>query len=255
MSKLPESGTKNVFITGAASGIGRETAVLFAQAGYRVALVDLKGSDLEGTAKRLSPQAGRHVCYFADVALAKDLDQAFLSFQQDFGRLDAAVNNAGIDGGVKGFLDCSESDFDRVIAVNLKGTFLCLQRELQLMSKQRKGNIVNVSSVLGVIGSAGLSVYSASKHGVIGLTRSLGAEFASRGIRINAVCPGGVETPMIQRARQINPPLLEMNKKRHPIGRYGSAEEIGRAIVWLCSEESSFVVGHGLVIDGGFIAS
>jgi NAD(P)-dependent dehydrogenase (short-subunit alcohol dehydrogenase family) len=245
---------KTVFITGAASGIGRATAQLFASHGYRVAALDLEKSDLDGTLQSLAHPELKHAKYSADVSSSAQMQKVFAAVESDFGVLNAAVNNAGVDGGFKRFLDNEEEDFDKTINVNLKGVFLCLKHELRMMSKQKSGSIVNLSSVFGHVGAHGVALYAASKHGVLGMTRSLAIEFAKKGIRINAVCPGGVDTAMIQRARDFNPKLVETMVQVHPVGRLAAPEEIAKAIYWLCSDDSSFVMGSALTIDGAFTA-
>lgn len=255
---LQKSSVKSAIVTGAASGIGRAVSVLLSQSGYQVALFDLPKSDLKGTLSlmenRVENKNLHHLEIYGDVTSEKDLARAFQEIENNYGRLDAAINNAGVDGGTKKFSETTLADFDRVMSVNLRGVFLCLQHELKIMGKQGSGAIVNLSSILGLVGSPGGSVYSASKHAVLGLTKSLSAEFARKGIRINAVCPGGVDTAMIDRVRDNNPSLLDHVVKMHPIGRLAKPEEIAKVIVWLCSEEASFVVGAGVSVDGGFVA-
>jgi len=245
---------KAVLVTGAASGIGRETAKLFAEKGYRVALLDLEATKLKSVEDELAHQELGHKSYVADVSSSKALTAAFQEIESAFGALDAAVNNAGIENAQRKFLELTENDFDKVMNVNLKGVFLCLQQELAIMSKVGKGSIVNVSSILGKVGSPGLSIYSATKHGVLGLTKSLAIEYGRKGIRINAICPGGVETALIQRGREMSPKAVEAAEKLHPIGRFAQPNEIANAIYWLCSDDSSFVHGTGLTIDGGYTA-
>lgn len=172
-----------------------------------------------------------------------------------FGRLDCAFNNAGIEGNLASTVDCTEENFDRTLAINLKGTWLCLRAEIRQMLRQTDGGaIVNMSSVAGLVGFATLPAYVASKHGVVGLTKSAALEYAAQGIRVNAVCPGVIHTEMIDRITHEDPAVAQQFVDLEPVGRMGTPEEIAEAAVWLCSKAASFVTGHALAVDGGFLA-
>jgi len=171
-----------------------------------------------------------------------------------FGRLDAAFNNAGVQSLAAETADATSEEFDRVNAINLRSVWLCMKYELLQMRQQEAGAIVNNSSIGGLIGIPGRAIYHATKHGVIGLTKSAALEYASRGIRINAVCPGAIETPMVAEMVAKEPETMKDITKEQPIGRLGRPEEIGSAVLWLCSDGASFVIGHALTVDGGYTA-
>jgi NAD(P)-dependent dehydrogenase (short-subunit alcohol dehydrogenase family) len=193
-----------------------------------------------------------------DVADARAVEALVAAALARYGRLDCAFNNAGIQGELMNTVECSEANFDRIVGVNLKGVWLCMKSELACMLAQGGGVIVNNSSNFGLVGSPGMPAYSAAKHGVIGLTKTAALEYAQRGIRVNAVCPGPVQTPLVDailaRQPELADQILAAIKAREPVGRMGRAEEIARAVVWLCSDEASFVTGAALPVDGGFVA-
>jgi NAD(P)-dependent dehydrogenase (short-subunit alcohol dehydrogenase family) len=172
-----------------------------------------------------------------------------------YGRLDCAHNNAGILGTpFSSITDCTEEEWDRIMSVNLKGIWLCLKYEIPHMVQQGGGVIVNTASTAGLVGSAAFPIYDTSKHGVVGLTKSAALQYAKAGIRINAVCPGTIRTPMAEQGIRANPQFEEASIARHPLGRLGTPEEIAAAVVWLCSDAASFVTGHTLTVDGGLLA-
>lgn len=189
----------------------------------------------------------------ADVSDAADVERMLNRSIGAYGRLDCAFNNAGI-GALVPLVEQTEQDFDRVIKVNLKGVWLCMKYEIRQMLRQQGGAIVNASSVGGLIGVQGMSTYAASKHGVIGLTKSASLEYAQAGIRINAVCPGWIRTPMVEKVLSADPQFEAQILKREPVGRMGNPEEVAEAVVWLCSDAASFVTGHAMAVDGGLVA-
>ncbi len=241
-------------ITGASSGIGRATALAFAEAGARVAVSDVQDTAGEQIAREIRERGSEAVFIHADVSQASEASALIEKVLQRFGRLDFAFNNAGIEGEMATTVDCTEQNFDRVIAVNLKGIWLCMRSELEQMLKRGVGAIVNCSSVAGLVGFPQLPAYAASKHGVIGLTRAAALECGKSGVRINAVCPGAIRTPMLDRIMSSTADMNRQLVASEPIGRLGKPEEIGKAVVWLCSDDASFVTGHALAVDGGWVA-
>lgn len=239
-------------ITGAGSGIGLATAQAFAEAGAAVALADLNHNTVQTAADQLTAAGHQAIAIRCDVANETDAAEAVERTVSAFGRLDAAYNNAGIHAPVIETAEADGEDFDRVIAVNLRGIWNCMKYELRHMRDQGSGAIVNCSSQSGLVGTAGLGAYTASKHAVIGLTRSAALEYASRGIRINAICPGTSDTPMVANAIAAAPEHMETIVNGIPLGRLGHADEIASAVLWLCSPGAGFTVGQALVIDGGY---
>jgi NAD(P)-dependent dehydrogenase (short-subunit alcohol dehydrogenase family) len=243
---------KVAIITGGTSGIGRETAVLFAEAGAKVVVAGRREAEGKETVDLMRKAGGDGFFVKTDVAKAADVQALVEKTVDKFGRLDTAFNNAGIEGNWMPMLDISEDDWDRTIDINLKGVWLCLKYEIQQMLKSGGGTIVNMSSVAGLMGSPGAAPYCASKHGVIGLTRTAALEQAKQKIRVNAVCPAVIESPMEQRLFG-DPEVHKFAVGMHPIGRIGTAREVAEAVLWMCSEKSSFMTGHYLVLDGGFL--
>jgi NAD(P)-dependent dehydrogenase (short-subunit alcohol dehydrogenase family) len=251
MMNLPFEN-KVALVTGAGSGMGLTTARAFAEAGAAVALADLNESAVRSAAEELVSAGHKAIGVHCDVAdevgVAAMVEQTITAF----GRLDAAFNNTGIQSPVAEIADASGEDFDRVNAVNLRGVWNCMKYELRQMREQGSGAIVNNSSIGGLVGIAGRGVYHASKHGVIGLTKSAALEYACRGICINAICPGIIETPMVSGMLATQAEAMKELMKDVPIGRLGQPEEIAAAVLWLCSPGASFVIGHALAIDGGY---
>jgi NAD(P)-dependent dehydrogenase (short-subunit alcohol dehydrogenase family) len=240
-------------ITGAASGIGRATAVVFAEEGARLVLADVDEHGCQETAEL----AGEAVAVRCDVTDAAQVDALVATCVERHGRLDCAFNNAGIAGDSARLADYDDEAWHRVIAVNLTGVFLCMRSELRQMLVQGGGAIVNTASLVGVIGYPNLAAYNAAKHGVVGLTRTAAIEYAAHGIRVNAVCPAWIETPMVMDrgpAPASRPEVYEALAGLMPMRRLGKPEEVARAVAWLCSDASSFVTGHPLLIDGGVTA-
>ena len=251
--KKPFSG-KVALVTGAASGIGKATALAFAAEGADVVVSDVIETDGLRTAGSIEALGRRSLFVKCDVSSEGDVKNLLSRTIETFGRLDCAVNNAGIEGKPGNTADCTTENWDRVIAVNLKGVWLCMKNEIPQMLKQGSGSIVNISSIAGLIGFQNIPAYVASKHGVIGLTRSAALEYAKTGVRINAVCPGVIQTPMVDRFVHGEAQVKKMLIEGEPIGRVGKPEEIASAVLWLCSDGASFVTGHPLVADGGWVA-
>ena len=245
---------KVALVTGAGSGIGRATALVFAREGAKVVVSDIVVEGGEETMQQIKAAGGEAIFVKADVSKGADVEALITQTVETYGRLDCAFNNAGIEGGVKPTIDCTEEEFGRTIAVNLTGVWLCMKHEIQQMLSQGGGTIVNTASVAGLVGFPGLPDYVASKHGVLGLTKTAALEYAKSGIRVNAVCPGVIQTPMVERGAQLSPGFDELAVSMEPVGRFGQPSEIGEAVVWLCSEAASFVTGHPMTVDGGLVA-
>ena len=249
-----ELQNKVAIVTGGTSGIGRDTAVLFAKEGAKVVVAGRREVEGQETTDLIRAAGGEGIFVQTDVSKTAAVQTLLQKTIDKYGRLDIAFNNAGVEGNWVPIAEQPEDDWDRTIAINLKGVWLCLKYELQQMLKQgRGGAIVNMSSVAGWIGSAGAATYCATKHGVIGLTKSAALENATKGIRINAVCPAVIETPMGERifgAPEMNKFALGL----HPIGRFGKPTEVAEAVLWMCSDRASFMTGQSLVLDGGFLA-
>lgn len=244
-----------VLVTGASSGIGRASARAFAREGYITVLADV--NEDEGRAASLECEKEGAKCHFVrcDVSDETSVRSLIAEIVSSFGRLDAAFNNAGIEGEQAPVGDCTTENFDRVIGVNLRGLFLCMREELRQMVKQEKGGvIVNTSSIAGLVGFAGIPAYVASKHAVIGLTRNAALEYAKQNIRVNAICPGAIETPMLDRLMS-GGVAREAIVQTEPVGRIGTPEEIASAALWLCNPAASFVTGQAIAVDGGWTAA
>jgi NAD(P)-dependent dehydrogenase (short-subunit alcohol dehydrogenase family) len=240
-------------VTGAASGIGRATALALAAEGATVVVSDINTSGGEETT-RLLVKAGHQAVFIpCDVTRAVQVESLIRRIVSSFGRLDCAVNNAGVGGDMTPTDLREEATWDMIMNVNLKGVWLSMKYELAPMLEQSRGSIVNVSSAAGLVGFRHASAYSASKHGVIGLTRSAALEYARKNIRVNAVCPGFSDTPMVSEMNAANPKMVEATVNAIPMHRLGTAEEVAQAILWLCCDESSFVTGHALAVDGGTV--
>lgn len=242
-------------ITGGSSGIGRATALAFAREGAKVVVADYVVEGGERTVKMIKDAGGQAVFVKADVSRAKEVEAMVKKTVETYGRLDCAFNNAGVEGKIANTAECSEENWDRTIAINLTGVWLCMKYEIPEMLKQGGGSIVNTASVAGLVGFVGLPAYNASKGGVVQLTRTAALEYAKSGIRVNAVCPGVIRTPMVERlldgSNQYNEATLTAGE---PIGRMGKPEEIAEAVVWLCSDAASFVTGLPMAVDGGWVA-
>jgi NAD(P)-dependent dehydrogenase (short-subunit alcohol dehydrogenase family) len=240
-------------VTGAGGGLGREIAVTFAREGAGVVVSGRRQEPLDGTLALIREAGGEGVAVTGDCARSADVQRMVDTAVAIFGRLDCACNNAGVEGG-KAFVptaDYDEAIWDEVLAINLTGVFLCMKYEIRQMLAQGGGAIVNMSSVAGLIGTRIGIGYGASKHGVIGATRAAAMEYATRNIRVNAVCPGVVRTDMTERAFFHDEALGAAMTARHPMGRLGTMAEVAEAVLWLCSDASSFTTGHALPVDGG----
>jgi NAD(P)-dependent dehydrogenase (short-subunit alcohol dehydrogenase family) len=244
---------KVALVTGAASGLGLATAQAFAQSGAAVVLADWNEEAARLAAEELVAKGHKALAVRCDVADDDQVEAMVAKTVATFGRLDAAYNNAGVQNVLAETADATREDYDRVMAINLRGVWSCMKFELKQMRAQGSGAIVNCSSLGGLVGGAGRANYHAAKHGVLGLTKSAALEYAAMGIRVNAICPGLIHTPMAdQMIAAGQRDALDAMLKDVPVGRLGRPEEIADAVLWLCSSASSLVVGHSLVVDGGY---
>jgi NAD(P)-dependent dehydrogenase (short-subunit alcohol dehydrogenase family) len=246
---------KVALITGAASGIGRATARIFAREGAKLVLADMVEAGGRETLEMVKDLGADATFVKTNVAERNEVDAAVAKAAATYGRLDCAFNNAGIEGESGQTHECSEENWNRVIAVNLTGVWLCMRAEIALMLRQGGGGaIVNTSSGAGLVGVRGMPAYVAAKHGVAGLTRAAALEYGRQGIRINAVCPGPIRTPMLGRLLAVRPDAEERFARSGPLRRLGEPEEIGEAVAWLCSDRASYVTGLPMPVDGGTLA-
>ena len=254
LNKNMESTFKNktAIVTGGSFGIGRAAAIAFASKGANVAIVDWVKDD--ETLNAIKTMGGSAIFIQCDVSKSSDVKAMIDQVVATYGSIDYAFNNAGIEGTMGVAHECTEENWDKTIGVNLKGIWLCMKYEIAEMLKQGKGAIVNCASVAGLIGFAGLPAYVASKHGVLGLTKTSALECAKLGIRVNAVCPGAIVTPMIDRITGKQKEVEAQFAALEPIGRLGQPEEVANAVLWLCSDEASFVTGNAMTVDGGWVA-
>lgn len=248
---------KVALVTGAASGIGRATAVAFAQAGAKVVVADVGAEGGQETVRLIERDGGNARFVRCDVAHGAEVEALVRAAVEAYGGLDFAVNNAGIEGVMAATADYPEDVWRRVLDVNLTGPWLCMRAEIPQLHTRGGGAIVNMASILGVVGFANAAAYTAAKHGLIGLTQVAALEYAAQGIRVNAICPAFIETPMVMERGIAAGSHLEVRQQLeqlHPIGRLGKPEEIAAAALWLCSDGASFVTGHALLVDGGYTA-
>ena len=245
---------KVALVTGAGSGIGRATALAFAREGAKVVVADVTVEGGEETVAQVKKAGGEAIFVNTDVSKAVEVEALVAKAVATYGRLDCAHNNAGIAGNAKTVVDDTEDNWDRILAINLKGVWLCMKYEIAHMLKQGGGTIVNTASGAGLIGVRRGGAYVASKHGVVGLTKTAALEYAKAGIRVNCVCPGPIDTPMLQGIGGSNQVVIERMLAAQPGGRLGKPAEIAEAAVWLCSDAASFVTGLPMPVDGGYTA-
>jgi NAD(P)-dependent dehydrogenase (short-subunit alcohol dehydrogenase family) len=243
---------KVAFVTGAASGIGRAAALAFAREGASVVAADVSEQRNRETVSLVEEHGGRALAVRCDVTRAENIKAALAKTVEAFGRLDFAFNNAGIEPSKPApTAEYEEEEWHRIIDTNLRGVFVCMKHQIPLILEQGGGAIVNTSSGAGIVGIKGSPAYTAAKHGVIGLTRAAALDYAARNIRINAICPGYIDTPMMVRFTGNTPEGRARVIAEEPVGRMGKPEEVAAAVIWLCSAPAAFVIGHAMVIDGG----
>lgn len=252
MDKIFEG--KVALVTGGSFGIGQATAIAFAKRGAKVAIADWIEDKEQATLKKVQAEGVEAMFIRCDVSDNMAVKSMVEKIVKAYGRLDFAFNNAGIEGATANTHECSEENWHKTLNVNLTGVWLCMKNEIAVMLQQGKGAIVNCASVAGLIGFPGLPAYVVSKHGVIGLTKTAALENAKLGIRVNAVCPGVIRTPMIDRITGKDKEVEKQYVSMEPVGRMGEPSEVAEAVVWLCSDSASFVTGHALPVDGGWIA-
>lgn len=242
---------KIALVTGAASGIGRSTALAFAKEGAKVVVSDIREKEGKETVQLIKENKGEAIFFKCDVSSEEEVKKLMTQISDHYGRLDCAFNNAGSEGIAATTAECTSENWDHTVNIDLKGVWLCMKYELPLMMKTGQGSIVNCSSIAGLVGFESLPAYVASKHGVIGLTETAALEYAKKNIRVNAVCPGAIETPMLMRFTKGE---IETMAKEDPMGRVGKPEEVAESVIWLSSSKASYITGQSLAVDGGQVA-
>lgn len=245
---------KTAIVTGAGSGIGRATALAFAAAGVKVVVAEKDEVSGKGTAQLIQAQGGEAVFVATDVARSADVELMVAMAEQRFGTVDFAFNNAGVEGVSSVTHECSEANWEQTMAVDLRGAWFCMKAEIAAMLRQKGGVVVNCSSIAGLAGFEGMPAYVAAKHGVAGLTKTAALEYAQKNIRVNAVCPGVIHTAMVDRVAGNDPAALASFAAMAPMGRMGEPEEIASVVLWLCSNQASYVTGAVIPVDGGYMA-
>jgi NAD(P)-dependent dehydrogenase (short-subunit alcohol dehydrogenase family) len=245
---------KVALVTGGSSGIGHATALAFAREGAKIVIADISVDRGNELVQKIQASGGGAIFFKADVSQPAQVEAVIGNAVEAYGHLDCAFNNAGIEGEMASTADCTEANWDRTIDVNLKGVWLCMKYELRQMLKQNGGAIVNCASVAGLVGFQNLPAYVASKHGIVGLTKTAALECARSGIRVNAVCPGVIRTEMVERVTGGHPEAEAQFTALEPVGRMGTPQEVAEAAMWLCSDAASFVTGLVMAVDGGFVA-
>lgn len=248
------SENRVVLVTGGASGIGRAIVEAFAAQSASLVIADINQEEGQEYADSLTQRGLDALFCHIDVSQASEVKAMIEQVKERYGRLDCAINNAGIEGAPVRTADVTEADFDQIMAVNVKGVWLCMKHQIPLMLEQGGGCIVNMASVAGLVGAHSMPAYAASKHAVVGLTKTAAVEYIRKGIRVNAVCPAVVRTPMVERACEVFPQMKDKLEGNNPARRLGEPEEVAAAVVWLCSEGASFVNGATLTVDGGLVA-
>lgn len=245
---------KVILVTGGSTGIGRATAKILAAEGARVAIIDIEETSGKKTVDEIRQSGGVAQYHTADVSDYQQMHAAIAAIVAEHGKLDGAFNNAGIEGPAVKILDYSIEDWERVLRVNLTGVFVCMKCEIEQMLKHGGGNIVSTASVAGLVGLPGASSYNSAKHGVVGLTKTAALEYAASNIRVNAVCPGFIETPMLERVTDASIKIRDHLIRQVPMKRVADPSEIGNTVAWLMSEKSAYMTGVALPVDGGWVA-
>lgn len=245
---------KVAFVTGGVMGMGLAAVKAFAEEGASIAVVDYKKEALEGVVRDLNKEGFTAIAIHCDVSDEEQVKAAVAKTVKELGSLDVAFNNAGIQSPAIELPDLTTEEYRRILRINLDGAFFCMKYQLEQMRKQGSGAIVNNSSLGGLVGVPGRAAYHATKHGIVGMTKSTALEFAERGIRINAVCPGIIDTPMVSDMLKNETGVMQEMMRDVPAKRLGTAEEVANAVIWLCSSKASFVTGHALAVDGGYTA-